>query len=138
MSEPSLDAKLLLVAGFFVSLAAFLWLLSLRAPVEMFPRLGFISALYCTSGALAFCWATFFAFLARKHNWPARLHTLPGLLFLIPATLLLFDGFRFMSISMLLISQSFLANYICRRLAYPNTSPEQIYAAKPPLSLFTK
>jgi hypothetical protein len=139
MSEPSTGARLFIVLGFFISLVAFLWLLSLPKPIEIFPLLGFVSALYSTSGLLAFCWAAVIVYLARKRDWSVRSYAWAGLLFLIPALLVLFFGhFRLSGAIGLLASQSFLTPYICRILAYPGIRLDQINAPEPPVSLFSK
>jgi hypothetical protein len=139
MREPSTGAKLFVVVGFFMSLVAFLWLSSLPKPIQILPRIGLLCALYCTSGSLAFCWAAIFVYLARKRNWSARSYAWAGLLFVVPALLLLFFGnFRFSGNIGLLWAQALLTTYICRKLAFPGMSLEQINAPEPPVNLFSK
>ena len=136
MSGSSITQKVEIAAGFTVSLSGLLWLLTLQAPREALPRLGFISALFCAGMALAYCCAVCFAFVMRKRRWPARTFSLAGLLFIVPGFLLVWSLGHLLPIGMMFVSWGSIASYITRKLAYPNLTPEQIYAPEPPLTLF--
>lgn len=136
MTEPSLNNTISLVAGFWISLSALLWLLTLPAPHDGLPRIGFVSALYCAGIALAFCSAAALAFVMRKRRWPARTCTLAGVLFGVA-------GFLFMwklgwPLGPMFTSWGLIASYIARKLAYPELTAEQVFAPEPPLTLFPK
>jgi Kef-type K+ transport system membrane component KefB len=137
MSASSITQKVEIAAGFAVSLSGLLWLLTLQAPREALPRLGFISALFCAGMALAYCWAVSFAFVMRKRRWPARTFSLAGLLFIVPGFVLMWSLGRLWPIGMMFVSWGSIASYITRKLACPKLIPEQIYAPEPPLTLFS-
>ncbi len=136
MSGSSITQKAEIAAGFAVSLSGLLWLLTLQAPRGALPRLGFVSALFCAGMALAYCWAVCFAFVMRKRCWPARTFGLAGLLFTVPGFVLMSSLTHLWPLGMMFISWGSITSYITRKLAYPNLTPEQIYAPEPPLTLF--
>ena len=146
MQEPTVGRWALNVAGFFVSLAGFLWFVSTPyRPPEILPRLGFLAAGFCAAGALIFFWAASFAYLARNRKWSPRSCIWAGLLFAVPGACLSIAGAfidstspRFLSVGGLLFLMLFPTGNICRRLAYPELTDEQAYAPGPPPSLFPR
>jgi len=141
MLEASISRKVLMLGGLIASTCSLFWLLTLPyKPDAYLPRIGFISAVFCTMGTLIFCWAAIFAHLARKWSWSPRSCALSGLVFFIPAAYfyLLSNNPRSWSIGALLITQASLTGYVCRRIAFPQLTDEQFSTSQPPPSLFPK
>ena len=141
MREPSTVRKIQVLGGLLVSFSGLFWLLSLPyRPDTYLPRIGFISAVFCTMGTIIFFWAAIFAYLARKWSWSPRSCGLAGLVFLIPALYFYFlsNNPRSWTIGALLITQTSLTGYVCRRLAYHQLTDEQFSTPQPPPSLFPK
>ena len=86
MRKATLALKVQVLTGFFVSLAALFWLLSLPyRPHDVLGRNGFFCATLCALGALIFFWGAIFAYLIHRMKWSARACKWAGLVFLIPA-----------------------------------------------------
>jgi hypothetical protein len=127
MEEPSRVRKALVVGGLICSFAGLCWLLSHpdKPYTWLLPRIGFASAVLSTLGGFIFCWATTFAYFARKLGWSPRACHSVGLVFLIPAAYFSISDFpNFMLICALLLGQASLPGYACRRLAYPQLTDE--------------
>jgi hypothetical protein len=136
MREATLALKVQVLTGFFVSLAALFWLLSLPyRPHDILPRLGFACAVFCALGALIFSWAAFFAYLIHSMKWSVRACRWAGLFFFIPAIPFYIMGERF---APLLACSWTVAAYLCRRIAFPKVSDEEAFGPEPLLSLFSK
>jgi hypothetical protein len=136
MQELTLARKVQVLAGFFVSLAALFWLLSLpHRPHDILSRLGFTCAVFCALGALIFSWAALFAHLIHRMKWSARACKWAGLVFLIPAIPFYIVGERW---APLLACSFTAASYICRRIDFPEVSDDEAFGPEPPLSLFSK
>ena len=140
MLESSINRKVLMLGGLIVSTGGLFWLLTLPyKPDGYLPRVGFISAVFCTMGTLIFSWAAIFAYLVRKWSWSPRSCGLAGLVFVIPAVYFyLSNNPRSWSIGAILITQSSLTGYVCRRIAFPRLTDEQFSTPQPPPSLFPK
>jgi len=141
MTEPSIQRKIAVVGGIFISFSALLWLLSLsEKPPEIFPRLGFVSATLCASASLVFSWAALIAYVARRRHWSPRACYQAGLSIVAVLLVLAYfaDGHVGRAGIALLSFLSTLTGYLCRKLAYPELSDEEASAPAPPLSLFPK
>ena len=142
MTEPSMQRKIAVVGGIFVSFSALLWLVSLpEKPPEILARLGFISAVVCASALLAFSWAALLAYVARRRHWSPRACYLAGLsivtVLVVPSYFADGRG-RTASIFLLIGTLPTITGYLCRKLAHPELSDEEASAPEPPLSLFPK
>lgn len=127
------------VSGFFVSCFALAWMMSLRSgPRELAPRIGFLSALICILGSLAFCWAASAAYFARKWEWSPRTCIRSGWPLAMFGAAILFTSDRFWRLAGMIVPLAMFAGYICRRLVYPDVTDEQASAPEPPVSLFQK
>jgi hypothetical protein len=140
MKEPSVSRKIAVIAGFFVSFAAALWLLSFQPhSFDVIPRIGLVSAVLCSLAILVFCWSASVAYFARKRKWSPRACYMAGLSFVGPMVLLQLLGHSQSRIVMFLTTWSiFWPSYLTRKLAYPELTDEEAAAPEPPLSLFPK
>jgi hypothetical protein len=140
MTELSTGRKIGVIGGLFVSGLALSWLFSMPVkPPQVFPRLGFVCAIFCAMGLFIFCWSASVAYVARKRNWSPRVCHLAGLLFVIPGGLLIFfSSSPSLSGPAFLVPWMTFGGYLCRKLAYPELSDEEASAPEPPLSLFPK
>ena len=134
----SVTERIVLAAGFVASLAALFWLITLRAPQETLPRLGFVCALASVEAVLVFCWSASFALVIRKRHWHPRMAAYVGMAFMVPGILLGWPANRFWPYGGGLVSLGLIANLLTRRLAYPGLTKEQLLAPEPPLSLVGK
>jgi hypothetical protein len=141
MLEPLISRKAPILAGLVVSICGLFWIMTLPyKPTDIFSRIGMFSAFICVMGAVIFFWAAIFAYAVRKWSWLPRSYALPGLILWIPAFYfyLLSNNPRSWSIGAMLMAQSPITAYVCRRLAFPQLTNEQISATQPPPSLFPK
>src|SRR5258708_5842689 len=141
MLEPLISRKGPMLAGLVVSICGLFWIMTLPyKPTANFPRIGMFSTLICVLGAVIFFWAAIFAYAVRKWSWSPRSSALAGLIFWIPAFYfdLLSNNPGSWSIGAMLIVQSPITGYVCRRIAFPQLTGEQISATQPPPSLFPK
>jgi cytochrome bd-type quinol oxidase subunit 2 len=140
MPEPSPARKVLVVAGFLVSLSGASWFLSLpNKPDEIIPRIGFICAGLCALGCTAFCWAAVYAYVVRKLNRSPKFCRWAALPFAVAGFLLFFaQNQHWWSLSSVLLSQASLTAYICRKIAFPELTDEQASEPVPPINLFSR
>lgn len=125
--------------AFFLLLACsgIVWIASQNVKYFDVPsRVGFVSAAFCITGALAFCWARIGAYFIRKWDLPPRVSFRVGSVLTISGALFWFKGDRFGFLGQMLIFAGLSAGFICRRLAFPDLTDEQASAPEPPLSLF--
>jgi hypothetical protein len=140
MQEPSHIRKVLVVGGLIFSVVGLCWLLlPANKPYGFLPRIGLMSAVLSTLGGFIFCWATAFAYYARKFGWSPRTCNLAGLVFLIPAAFFCISDLPdFLPICAMLLGPSSITGYACRHLAYPKLTDEEFAALQPPPTLFPK
>jgi len=141
MLEPLISRKAPLLAGLVVSNCGLFWIMTLPYKLTtIFSRIGMFSALICVMGAVVFFWAAIFAYAVRKWSWLPRSCELAGLILWIPAFYFCFlsNTPGSWSIGAMLVAQSPITGYVCRRIAFPQLTNEQVSATQPPPSLFPK
>ena len=139
MNRPSIGRRTGVAAGFCVSLGAAFWLLSISSGiVGITNRIGFMSAVVCTFGALLFFWALGFACVVHAFNWSHRACRLAGVAFMVPGSLLYLSHARPGSVMGLVVCQAALTSYLARRIAFPELSDDEAAAPDPLPSMFPK
>jgi hypothetical protein len=142
MSEPTIWKKLGVAAGLLLSFSALAWLLwSPTRPPEILPRVGFVSALFCSLGVLVFCWALVLAHVARGRNWSPKKCHLSGVSILAAVLGLSFfasSWSRNFGAVALVVQLPMITGYLCRKLTYPQLTEEEAHAPEPPLTLFPR
>lgn len=139
MTGRLITSRILMAVGTCVSFAAAFWLLSFTArPVEILPRLGFASAVFCVFAVLVICWATLLSYVARARQWSRRVCYLAGISILAPVSVLfLFTAPRTRSgVFDLVALLPVITSFLCLRMTYPQLTFEEATAPEPPLSLF--
>jgi hypothetical protein len=137
MIKPSMFPKVFMVVRIFVSFFAFFWLASINIRSSgIVGRFGYIAAVMCALGSLAYSWAALAASLARERNWSPRTCTRAGLPFVILALIVWGANPDAWRAAWLLALTSTMVGFLCRRLAYPYITVEQATAPDPPPRLF--
>ena len=138
--KPTIPGKVFAIAGFFVSFFGFFWLASL--PVGSYGilwRLGFMAAVLCALGSVAFSWAVIAAFVARERDWSPQTCMKAGWPLIPLALIVCVAGSEFWRAAVaLLAANAVFVGFLCRRFAYPHVTDEEAAAPEPPLSLFQK
>jgi hypothetical protein len=129
----------LALVGIAVSFFGLRWLLSVRShSYDVLSRSGMAAAILCCLSVLVVAWAVPCASLARRRKWsPRTSYTFGALSFLIPATLLMYVAGPDRFAVIMLVPMS-VCGIVCRKLAFPGLSDEELAAPEPPLSLLSK
>jgi hypothetical protein len=138
MKEPTTGRVIGVAVGFCVSFGATFWLLSISSEIHGTNRIGLLSAIVCTFGALLFSWAVGFAYVVHGLSGSYRAWRYAGLAFLVPGSLLFLSHARPMSIMELLLYQAAIASYIARKVGFPEMSDEEAAAREPLPTMFPK
>ena len=101
-------------------------------------RVGLLSAFLCTFGLMLFFWAAGSAYVIHKLGWSYRACRYAGFAFLLPGSVLFLSHGRAISIANFLTFQILLSGYICRRIAFPEISDEQVSGPEPLPTMFPK
>jgi hypothetical protein len=141
MMESPRIRKIGAFAAVMISWWAFYWLISLL-PLrhDVLFRIGFVCAVSCALGGLAFFWGVLLSYVARWRKWSPRKCHIAGLSILIPLGILspLVPTAHFVVIFDWAAGLALISGRICRKLAHPELTDEQAYAPEPPLTLFPK
>jgi hypothetical protein len=142
MWEPSRTAKVSVAAGFIISAAALVWLLAepfRGAHFSGLDRLGYACVVLCALGATGVSWAAIVAYIGRRYEWsPAKCGRAALTSYLLFSGVLWIAHLSTGSGALLVMVLASPIADVCRRLAYPELTHEQLHAAQPPLTLFPK
>ncbi|MGB6265204.1 MAG: hypothetical protein WA875_01880 [Candidatus Acidiferrales bacterium] len=142
MPELPRSIRVALAGGYCVSLAALFWIFDLlpRRQTGLW-RVGWLSAVLVVCAAVLGCWSAFFAAAGKSRGWSLRTCTAVGMLAFLPTIFF----YRFMGDALLhaavpLLSMSVFSGLICRKLAFPHLTEEDVSAAMnpPPPTMFPK
>jgi biotin transporter BioY len=138
VKEPSTGRVIGVVVGFCVSFGATFWLLSICSETHGTNRLGLLSAIVCTFGALLYFWAMGFAYVVHELNWSYRACRYAGCACFVPGSLRFLSHARPRAIMDFLLCQAALASYIARKVGFPEMSDEETAAPEPLPTMFPK
>jgi len=133
--------KIGVVVALVVSWVAVYWLFALLPQKgDIWFRTGFVSALLCALGGLAFFWSVLLSYIAHWREWSPRTCHLAGISIVIPLTLLyaLLPRGDFLAIFDWSATLWVFTGYICGKLAHPELTDDEAYAPEPPLTLFPR
>lgn len=139
MKAPSIARVIGVAVGLCVSFWATFSLLSfIPHIVGVMNRTGVLCAYLCSFGSLMFFWAAGSAYVIHKMRWSYRALRYVGFAFLLPGSALFLSHGRAISIANFLTIQITLSSYICRRIAFPEISDEQVFGPEPLPTMFPK
>jgi hypothetical protein len=135
--EAALRYKIMVVAGLPISCYATVWLLLVpnRTYYEWVSEIGTLFSIICAWSALLFCWAAVSAYVVRKLSWPPQAcnwASVPPILVGLSIVLNLLGSSshpaRF-GLGMLAVCFGLQVVPLCRKLAYPAITTEQLYSS---------
>jgi hypothetical protein len=139
MKAPSTGRVIGVAVGLCVSFLATFSLLSILTRTSgVMNRVGLLCAFFCTFGLLLFFWAAGSAYVIHMRGWSYRACRYVGFAFLLPGSVLFFSHVHALSIANFLTVQIVLSGYICRRIAFPEISDEQVFGPEPLPTMFPK
>jgi hypothetical protein len=135
--EAALRYKIMVVFGLPISCYATVWLLLVpnRTFYEWVSEIGTLCSIICAWSALLFCWAAVSAYVVRKLNWPPQACGRSGIPPVLLGLLIVLNSLAsppshraYPALGMLAACFGWQVIPLCRKLAYPGVTKEQLYS----------